>query len=77
MASINCARDSVGIRPLQIGSLYPALERMESQGLIVSSEPAFPETGNNRRYYRLTDLGKQSLDAARAYRAILSGPADA
>ena len=42
------------------GSLYPALQRLEKQGLIVSE---WGVTDNNRqgRYYRLTAAGKRAL----------------
>ena len=42
------------------GSLYPALQRLEKAGLIVSE---WGETDNNRRarYYRLTGAGRRAL----------------
>jgi len=42
------------------GSLYPALQRLEKQGLIASE---WGVTDNNRqgRYYRLTAAGKRAL----------------
>jgi transcriptional regulator len=42
------------------GSLYPALQRLEKQGLITS---AWGTTDNNRqaRYYRLTAAGRRAL----------------
>jgi PadR family transcriptional regulator len=42
------------------GSLYPALQRLEKQGVIVSE---WGVTDNNRqgRYYRLTAAGKRAL----------------
>lgn len=47
------------------GSLYPALQRMRSKGLIV---PEWRSTENNRRarYYRLTAAGRKQLAAERA-----------
>ena len=44
------------------GSLYPALQRLEKAGLVVSE---WDTTDNNRqaRYYRLTASGKRALGA--------------
>ena len=44
------------------GSLYPALQRLEQDGLITS---AWGTTDNNRRarYYRLTAAGRRALGA--------------
>lgn len=46
---------------LQQGSLYPALYRLEHQGVIASS---WGESENNRRakYYHLTELGRERLE---------------
>ena len=51
---------SKGILEVNQGSLYPALQRLEKAGLIVSE---WGETGNNRRarYYRLTGAGRRAL----------------
>jgi PadR family transcriptional regulator len=50
---------------IQQGSLYPALYRLEHQGLIASE---WGESENNRRarYYRLTAAGKKRLQAETA-----------
>ena len=47
---------------IQQGSLYPALYRLEHQGVIVSK---WGESENNRRakYYRLTRVGRERLEA--------------
>ena len=47
---------------IQQGSLYPALYRLEHQGLIAS---AWGESDNRRRarYYRLTAAGRKRLQA--------------
>jgi DNA-binding PadR family transcriptional regulator len=42
------------------GMLYPVLQRMEMDGLIVSRWRA-PDGGRPRRYYRLTGLGQKEL----------------
>lgn len=40
--------------------LYPILKRLSSEGLIVSNWVKL-ENGRKRKYYKLTELGKQSL----------------
>jgi PadR family transcriptional regulator, regulatory protein PadR len=49
---------------IQQGSLYPALYRLEHEGLIASE---WGESENNRRakYYRLTAAGKRQLEQHR------------
>jgi transcriptional regulator len=42
------------------GSLYPALHRMEQDGL-VSAEWGFTENNRRARYYRLTAVGRKQL----------------
>lgn len=51
---------SRGVFQLNQGSLYPALYRLERQGLVSSS---WKSTENNRRarYYALTAAGRRSL----------------
>jgi transcriptional regulator len=51
---------SKGILEVNQGSLYPALQRLEKAGLIVSD---WGDTDNNRRarYYRLTAAGRRAL----------------
>ncbi len=55
---------SKGVFRLNQGSLYPALYRLEHQGLVSSSWKA---TENNRRarYYALTRAGQRALAAER------------
>jgi transcriptional regulator len=50
---------------IQQGSLYPALYRLEHQGLIAGQ---WGESDNNRKakFYRLTAAGKRKLDAETA-----------
>jgi transcriptional regulator len=47
---------------IEAGSLYPALHRLERQGVIVSE---WKTTANNQRakYYRLTAAGRKQLSA--------------
>ena len=51
---------SEGVLEVNQGSLYPALQRLEKEGLITS---AWGTTENNRRarYYRLTGAGRRGL----------------
>jgi transcriptional regulator len=51
---------SEGALDVNQGSLYPALQRLEKEGLIAS---AWGTTDNNRqaRYYRLTASGRRAL----------------
>ncbi len=63
------SRDALQI---QQGSLYPALYRLEHQGLIAST---WGESENRRRakYYRLTAAGQRRLREEVAYWDRLSG----
>src|SRR5262249_15626309 len=49
---------------VETGSLYPALHRLEKQGLVKSE---WKQTGNNQRakFYTLTASGKAQLNAER------------
>lgn len=49
---------------VKLGSLYPALQRLEQGGLI---EAEWQQSENNRRarYYRLTRSGRRRLEAER------------
>lgn len=51
---------SAGVLEVNQGSLYPALQRLENEGLIASD---WRTTDNNRRarYYRLTAAGRRAL----------------
>ena len=46
------------------GSLYPALYRLEAQGLI-KAEWGVSELGRRARFYRLTPAGRRQLDRER------------
>jgi transcriptional regulator len=51
---------SDGILEVNLGSLYPALQRLEKNGLVASE---WGTTDNNRRarYYHLTRAGRRAL----------------
>lgn len=53
---------SDGVLEVNQGSLYPALQRLEKDGLITSE---WATTDNNRRarYYRITASGRKALGA--------------
>ncbi|HEY7088300.1 MAG TPA: helix-turn-helix transcriptional regulator [Tepidisphaeraceae bacterium] len=56
-----------GALELKEGSLYPALYRLERQGMIKGEweDSTTPRRGPRRRIYRLTDKGRRQLEKAR------------
>ena len=54
------------------GSLYPALHRLEKQGLIASTWKV-TENQQQAKYYRLTAAGKRQLASARSRWSRLAG----
>src|SRR5687768_7623274 len=58
--SLRVQQISSGALEMNQGSLYPALQRLEKDGLITSE---WGVTDNNRqaRYYRLTSAGRRAL----------------
>jgi PadR family transcriptional regulator PadR len=48
------------------GSLYPALHRLEGQGLI-SADWGITDLNRRARFYRLTAAGRKQLQASREY----------
>jgi PadR family transcriptional regulator PadR len=64
---------SKGVLDVNQGSLYPALQRLEKDGLITSE---WGTTDNNRRarYYRLTAAGRRALgDELENWRRFAAG----
>jgi transcriptional regulator len=53
-------RRSQGYFRFKEGTLYPALHRLERAGLISGKWERLPN-GQERRYYRITDKGRQAL----------------
>ncbi|GLW11093.1 transcriptional regulator [Microtetraspora sp. NBRC 13810] len=49
-----------GLGQIKGGTLYPVLNRLEEAGLL-ATEFRVTERGPGRRYYRLTDLGRETL----------------
>jgi transcriptional regulator len=56
---------SEGLLRVEEGSVYPALHRLEKQGLL-RSEWKVTDNGRRARYYRMTDSGGQRLAEAEA-----------
>ncbi|MDH6576213.1 PadR family transcriptional regulator [Kitasatospora sp. MAP5-34] len=57
---ISKALAGAGLGEIKGGTLYPVLNRLEEAGLAVG-EFRVAERGPGRRYYRLTDEGRQAL----------------
>jgi PadR family transcriptional regulator len=53
-------RLSNGVFAIEQGSLYPALERLQTRGLLTSKWGASP-TGRRARYYTVTAAGRRQL----------------
>jgi PadR family transcriptional regulator PadR len=58
-------RRSDGVFDLAEGTIYPALRRLERQGLLVARWVDVPD-GPRRRYYATTQAGERVLAAGRA-----------
>ena len=64
---------SDGVLEVNQGSLYPALQRLEKDGLVTSE---WGTTDNNRqaRYYRITAAGRRALGAElESWRRFVAG----
>ena len=62
---------SSGVFKVTLGSLYPALQRLEKDGL-VEAEWKASENGRRARYYRLTAAGAKRLsEAEEAWAALV------
>jgi len=61
--AVNARTD--GYFDLREGSLYPALHRLEREGLLASHWEN-TEAGRRRKYYRITDTGVAALARKRA-----------
>jgi transcriptional regulator len=53
-------RDTDGAFTWREGSLYPSLHKMQADGMIVG-EWEEKETGRKRRYYHITERGREAL----------------
>ncbi|GAA1751651.1 PadR family transcriptional regulator [Luedemannella helvata] len=52
---------SAGYFTFSVGSLYPALHRMERDGLVTIRTGPAPAGGGVVKFYRLTDAGRRAL----------------
>ncbi|CAM3864464.1 PadR family transcriptional regulator [Deinococcus frigens] len=55
------------------GSLYPALHRLEQDGLLAAQPGELGRNGKPRKYYSVTDAGRQALTAKRAEFSSFTG----
>jgi PadR family transcriptional regulator PadR len=55
---------SQGVLDFKEGTLYPALHKLENEGLVESYDGI--EKGRPRRYYRITESGRRTLTKDRA-----------
>ena len=63
----------VGLRDVSEGTIYPVLLRLQKNKLIIG-EMRPSESGPNRKYYTLTDDGKDSLAKIRNEWQLISVP---
>ena len=56
---------SQGVLDFKEGTLYPALHKLENEGLVKSHSGI--ESGRPRRYYRITESGRKTLSKDRAH----------
>lgn len=59
------ALDAAGLGPIQGGTLYPVLLRLQRSGLLTATWRE-GSSGPARKYYRITPAGAEKLRAARA-----------
>lgn len=62
---------SNGQRTLQVGSLYPTLHRLEKDNRIEGYWSDSTSGGARRKYYTITDSGRQILEITTTYRQNL------
>ncbi len=68
--SVNAMSD--GVLEWQEGTLYPALHKMDKEGLIASRWEK-SEQGRKRKYYRLTEKGLAQLEKQREEWSAFTG----
>ncbi|MEM9219420.1 MAG: helix-turn-helix transcriptional regulator [Cyanobacteria bacterium P01_F01_bin.150] len=79
LGQVNTANKKHKRRQIGVGSLYPALKRMEKQGLVTARwgedhEESEASSGARRRYYSITGLGTSALEDTWLYRTQLGAP---
>jgi PadR family transcriptional regulator PadR len=72
LGRLNTAAEKVGRRKFGVGSLYPALKRMEQQGLVAGRWGEEESGGARRRYYSISAEGKKSLETTHEFRLELA-----
>jgi PadR family transcriptional regulator PadR len=70
--SVRLRRMSQGVFQVEMGSLYPALCRLEAQGW-VKAEWGVSDANRRARYYSLTAAGRRQLQEETAQWELLSG----
>jgi len=66
-----------GYFDLKVGSLYPALHRLEKAGWITGAFRESPRARTPVRYYRLTTSGRQALREKREHFRIFTAKVEA
>ena len=76
MNRLNDVNQQFKRQKIGIGSLYPALKRMEQQGLLSArwGEEGSTSGGARRRYYSITALGKRAVRDTERYREVIGSP---
>lgn len=57
-------REVKKVFPISESTMYPILRRLKKEGWLSTYDEAYE--GRNRRYYKITDLGKERLEQIRA-----------
>jgi len=74
--SLRLRQMSAEVFQVEMGSLYPALVRLEKQGW-VKGEWGVSEANRKARYYSLTTSGRKQLEEEKAQWDLLSGTINA
>lgn len=62
-----------GLKDVSEGTIYPVLLRLQKNEFI-AGEMRPSESGPNRKYYSLTEKGKEALEEIRTEWELLAGP---
>lgn len=71
--ALNEARAQVARSEVSVGSFYPTMKRMETDGLVKGFWGEEASEGARRRYYHITSQGREALQRNRTYLASLEG----
>ena len=74
--SLRLKQMSAEVFQVEMGSLYPALVRLEKQGWI-KGEWGVSDANRKARYYSVTSAGKKQLEEEKTQWALLSGTINA